>query len=106
MSILTIRCGNNALPARGESPAAFGRRGIPSGCVAPRSSIPDIFARRALLGPVASFFWGPRCDAGPAPRAARCRASDALVHALVLSLSKDEWYGLWFDKVSASGVSK
>ena len=37
-----------ALTARGESPAAFGRRCIPAGCVAPRSNIPDILTRRAL----------------------------------------------------------
>src|ERR687892_1651234 len=36
------------LTARGESPAAFGRRCIPSGCVAPRSNTPGILARRAL----------------------------------------------------------
>src|SRR5712692_11881884 len=36
------------LAARGESPAAFGRRCIPSGCVAPSSNIPDILGRRAL----------------------------------------------------------
>jgi len=36
------------LAARGESPTAFGRRCIPSGCVAPPSNIPDILGRRAL----------------------------------------------------------
>src|SRR5258707_15414676 len=36
------------LTARGASPTAFGRRCIPSGCVAPRSNIPDILTRRAL----------------------------------------------------------
>src|SRR5450759_811319 len=36
------------LAARGESPAAFGRRRIPPGCVAPPSNIPDILGRRAL----------------------------------------------------------
>ncbi|PYR03455.1 MAG: hypothetical protein DMF97_01990 [Acidobacteria bacterium] len=34
--------------ARGETPAAFGRRCIPAGCVAPRSNTPGILARRAL----------------------------------------------------------
>ena len=34
--------------ARGESPAAFGRRCIPAGRVASRSNIPDILTRRAL----------------------------------------------------------
>src|SRR5438552_10985943 len=34
--------------ARGESPAAFGRRCIPADCVAPPSNIPDILSRRAL----------------------------------------------------------
>src|SRR6266852_1130534 len=38
------------LAARGESPTAFGRRCIPSGCVAPPSNIPDILGRRALPG--------------------------------------------------------
>src|SRR6266545_3252461 len=37
-----------ALAARGESPAAFGRRCIPADCVAPPSNIPDILGRRAL----------------------------------------------------------
>src|SRR5207247_2913317 len=36
------------LTARGESPAAFGRRCIPAGCVAPPSNIADILGRRAL----------------------------------------------------------
>src|SRR5437773_1378474 len=36
------------LAARGESPAAFGRRCIPADCVAPPSNIPDILGRRAL----------------------------------------------------------
>src|SRR5436189_4432933 len=36
------------LAARGETPAAFGRRCIPAGCVAPRSNTPGILARRAL----------------------------------------------------------
>src|SRR5881628_3022726 len=38
----------SALAARGESPAAFGRRCIPADCVAPPSNIPDILGRRAL----------------------------------------------------------
>src|SRR6266513_2314488 len=37
-----------SLTARGETPAAFGRRCIPAGCVAPRSNTPGILARRAL----------------------------------------------------------
>ena len=36
------------LAARGATPSAFERRGIPSGCVAPSSNIPDILGRRAL----------------------------------------------------------
>jgi hypothetical protein len=36
------------LAARGETPAAFGRRCIPADCVAPPSNIPDILSRRAL----------------------------------------------------------
>ena len=36
------------LAARGESPAAFGGRGILSGGVAPRSNMPNILPRRAL----------------------------------------------------------
>ena len=36
------------LAARGESPAAFGRRCIPPGGVAPRSNTPGILTRRAL----------------------------------------------------------
>src|SRR5439155_14146611 len=34
--------------ARGENPAAFGRRCIPADCVAPPSHIPDMLGRRAL----------------------------------------------------------
>jgi len=37
-----------AYTARGESPAAFDRRCIPAGCVAPPSNIPDILSCRAL----------------------------------------------------------
>src|SRR6266487_978320 len=36
------------LAARGETPAAFGRRCIPADCVPPPSNIPDILGRRAL----------------------------------------------------------
>src|SRR6266545_4193368 len=36
------------LAARGETPAAFGRRCIPADCVAPPSHIPDMLGRRAL----------------------------------------------------------
>ena len=42
----TVRDAGQA--ARGESPTAFGRRCIPSGCVAPPSNIPDILGRHAL----------------------------------------------------------
>ena len=46
------RCPATAAPrplaARGESPAAFDRRCIPSACVAPRSNTAAIFPRRAL----------------------------------------------------------
>src|ERR1700676_5338893 len=38
----------HGLAARGESPAAFGRRCIPPGCVAPRSNTPGILTRLAL----------------------------------------------------------
>src|SRR5437867_8270664 len=41
--------------ARGESPAAFGRRCIPAGCVAPRSNTPGIAPHRAQ-----DARWGPR----------------------------------------------
>src|SRR5438876_9257084 len=43
------------LTARGESPAAFGRRCIPAGCVAPRSNTPGIAPHRAQHAR-----WGPR----------------------------------------------
>src|ERR1700726_3906987 len=39
---------SGGLAARGKSPAAFGRRCIPPGCVAPRSNTPGILTRRAL----------------------------------------------------------
>src|SRR5213595_1830252 len=38
----------HGLAARGETPAAFGRRCIPADCVAPPSHIPDMLGRRAL----------------------------------------------------------
>src|ERR1700730_18617476 len=44
--------------AHGESPAAFGRRCIPPGCVAPRSNTPGILARRALPKPGALLLPG------------------------------------------------
>src|SRR5881396_465973 len=43
-----VKVTNAMVAARGETPAAFGRRCIPSGCVAPRSNTPGILARRAL----------------------------------------------------------
>src|SRR5438876_6855770 len=43
------------LAARGESPAAFGWRCIPAGCVAPRSNTPGIAPHRAQ-----DARWGPR----------------------------------------------
>src|SRR5436189_2045391 len=44
-----------SLAARGETPAAFGRRCIPADCVAPPSNIPDIAPHR-----VQDARWGPR----------------------------------------------
>jgi hypothetical protein len=53
------------LAARGETPAAFGRRCNPADCVAPPSNIPDILSRRALsagrlaaLGATLDFYHG------------------------------------------------
>src|SRR6266516_6951431 len=43
------------LTARSETPAAFGRRCIPAGCVAPRSNTPGIAPHRAQ-----DARWGPR----------------------------------------------
>src|SRR5205809_6249397 len=43
------------LAARGETPAAFGRRCIPADCVAPSSHIPDTAPHRAQTAR-----WGPR----------------------------------------------
>ena len=39
---------HSLVAARGETPAAFGRRCIPADCVAPPLNIPDIRGRRAL----------------------------------------------------------
>jgi uncharacterized protein len=39
---------STTLTARGETPAAFGRRCIPADCVAPPSHIPDMLGPRAL----------------------------------------------------------
>ena len=57
------------LAARGATPAAFGRRCIPSGCVAPPSNIPDILSRRAL----------------PAGRIAALGATPELRHGLLVT---------------------
>ena len=49
--VVALTCGwrcATALAARGETPAAFGRRCIPADYVAPPSNIPDILGRRAL----------------------------------------------------------
>src|SRR6266516_1766505 len=70
-----------ASTARGETPAAFGRRCIPADCVAPPSNIPDILGRRAAppgsprrglcaVGWIGGGPRRPRCDAGLSPRAA------------------------------------
>jgi hypothetical protein len=37
---------------------------------------------------------------------ATCCLSNELAHALVLSLSKDELFGSWFDKLTTSEMSK
>src|SRR5712664_2339694 len=58
-----------ALPARGESLAAFDGRCIPAGCVAPRSNTPGILGRRAL----------------PAGRLARLGATPDFHHGLLAS---------------------
>src|SRR3984893_17876417 len=64
-----------ALAARGERPAAFERRCIPPGCVAPPSNIPDILGRHALpagrlavLGAAPDFHHGPLRAPSPRPR--------------------------------------
>src|SRR5436190_21773052 len=41
-------CSYRLLAARGETPAAFGRRCIPADCVAPPSQMADMLGRRAL----------------------------------------------------------
>src|SRR5437867_8951164 len=51
----TFRLSIQSLAARGETPAAFGRRCIPADCVAPPSNIPDIAPHRAQ-----DARWGPR----------------------------------------------
>ena len=52
------------LAARGESPAAFDRRCIPPGCVAPRSSTAGILPRRALPARYAPRGAEPRAENG------------------------------------------
>src|SRR5439155_12699307 len=47
--------GQPPLAARGETPAAFGRRCIPADCLAPPSNIPDIAPH-----PAQDARWGPR----------------------------------------------
>jgi 3alpha(or 20beta)-hydroxysteroid dehydrogenase len=63
------------LAARGETPAAFDGRGIPAGCVAPPSNIPDILGRRAL----------------PAGRLARLGATLDFHHGLLGAYVASKW---------------
>jgi hypothetical protein len=55
LAIAALVSAVSILAARGESPAAFGRRCIPADCVAPPSNIPDIAPHRAQ-----DAQWGPR----------------------------------------------
>ena len=64
---VTVRPSRTCPAARGESPAAFGGRGILSGGVAPRSNMPNILPRRAL----------------PASRLARLGATRDFHHGLL-----------------------
>jgi S-disulfanyl-L-cysteine oxidoreductase SoxD len=86
--LFVLLMGVCALAARGETPAAFGRRCIPAGCVAPRSNTPGILARRALpagriaaLGATLDFHHGllaqsPTYGVGRTPSAEEIRAWD------------------------------
>jgi hypothetical protein len=76
-----------ALPARGESPAAFGRRRIPPGCVAPPSNIPDILGRRALpAGRRAGLGATPDFHHGLLPHQAYITANAACIDARTFEL--------------------
>ncbi|HSC29271.1 MAG TPA: gamma-glutamyltransferase family protein [Vicinamibacterales bacterium] len=69
------------LAARGATPAAFGRRCIPAGCVAPSSNTPGILGRRALpaRGPHGAWF----APGGGAGRLAALGATRAFHHGLL-----------------------
>src|SRR5436189_2773726 len=83
------------LAARGESPAAFGRRCIPADCVAPPSNIPDILGRRALssgrlaaLGATPDFHHGPQ--ASPTRSASTFRVEEATIADLHRAIQQGE----------------
>src|SRR6266496_2977838 len=73
----------SASAARGETPAAFGRRCIPADCVAPPSNIPDILGRRALssgrlaaLGATPDFHHGLLAHVITPPKLVLCAGPD------------------------------
>jgi hypothetical protein len=81
VSDLSMVSGGNymrtAPAARGESPAAFERRCIPPGCVAPPSNIPDILGRRALpAGRLAVLGATPDFHHGLLAACARCSPAE------------------------------
>src|SRR5206468_7445506 len=93
------------LTARGETPAAFGRRCIPAGCVAPRSNTPGILARRALpsgriaaLGATLDFHHGLLADAGASKNQELSLATTTLTKTTktVCTLSLSALCSLWF----------
>src|SRR5436190_10314100 len=74
------------LAARSESLAAFDRRCIPAGCVAPRSNTPGILGRRALppgrlagLGATPDFHHGLLASPGRQSRASGDGGADRVV---------------------------
>src|SRR5687767_111890 len=88
------------LAARGETPAAFGRRCIPPGCVAPSSNTPGILGRRALpagrltgLGATLAFHHGLLAQ-GPQPPTFRARADLVQVDVVVVDANGEPVRGL------------
>src|SRR5688572_32376340 len=78
LALILVLCDTSliGLAARGASPAAFDRRCIPPGCVAPPSNTPGILGRRALpagriagLGATRDLHHGLLADLDATPRA-------------------------------------
>src|SRR5437773_5767905 len=92
------------LTARGETPAAFGRRCIPADCVAPPSNIPDIAPHRAQ-----DARWGPRSAVVTplrrGPHGADCAPWGGEGRLAALAATLEFHHGLLDDPAVRSGLS-